>query len=578
MRTTLIAISALSLALSGCGQKDTPMPDTEPETSQPQIVEIDPANDPNVWMEDVEGDEALSWVRAQNERSLAEIAGYSGYEENLEKALALATDDERIPYGTIRDGRVYNFWQDDKNTRGLWRRATLDSYKSDDPVWETVLDFDKLAEDEDKNWVFKGSNCFRPKGAAKYLCMVSLSDGGKDAVINREFDLEKKTFVDGGFETLEARQGIAWIDANTVSIATDWGSDGSTLSESGYPTVQKIWKRGSPLESAEEIHRGKKEDVGVFPWSRELDDGTVIYGAYQATSFYTRDIFLLSGDAPLRYPIPQKASLDEVYQGYQLVSLQEDWTVERKCREYEDCVGPTVIETFKTGDLLAFDDAAFRETGTIDDVELVFRANDRQAVNGVAVSKNAALLSINDNVASRILTLERTNSIWKTAPIDLPGTGQAGIAFADKDEETVFLNYEGFLTPDSLLTFDTATGAVEPLKSLSEKFSAEGLTVEQHFAISTDGTEIPYFIIHKADMPLDGTTPTLLYGYGGFEISMRPSYSGGVGRLWLEKGGAYVLANIRGGGEFGPAWHQAGLKGERQRIYDDFIAVAEQKI
>ena len=268
MRTTLIAISAAALTLSACMNTEvTHMPDSEPEPAGPQIVMIDPANDPNVWMEEVEGEEALSWVRAQNERSLAEISGYAGHDENLEKALALATDDERIPYGTIRDGQVYNFWQDEKNTRGLWRRTPLESYKTDEPVWETVLDFDKLAEDEDKNWVFKGSNCYRPQDAEKYLCMISLSDGGKDAVINREFDLETKTFVEGGFETLESRQGIAWIDQDTVLIGTDWGGDGSTLTESGYPSVLKVWSRGTPLESAEEIFSGGLEDVGTFPWS-----------------------------------------------------------------------------------------------------------------------------------------------------------------------------------------------------------------------------------------------------------------------------------------------------------------------
>ena len=553
------------------------MPDTETPVAAKQIVAIDPDNDPNVWMEEVLGDEALAWVRSQNERSLADITALPGYENNLEMAMELATDEERIPYGTIRDGLVYNFWQDETNTRGLWRRTTLESYKSDDPEWETVLDFDKLAADEDKNWVYKGTDCFKPKGAEKYLCMVSLSDGGKDAVVNREFDLETKTFVEGGFETFEAKQGTAWIDQDTLLVGTDWGGDGSTLTESGYASVIKLWKRGTPLESAEELFAGNKEDVGTFPFSVELEDGRMIYGAYQATSFYTRDVFLLSeGDEALRYPVPEKSSLGDIYQGYQFVTLQQDWSVSVPCTQEEAC--GTKQKDYKSGDLVAFDNNAFLETGELPTVELVFRANERQAVNGVAVSKNAALLSINENVASKILKLERGEEGWTTEPIALPGTGQAGIAFADKDEEAVFVNYEGFLTPDSLLLYDAETGNLDPLKSLPSKFDASGLTVEQHFATSTDGTQVPYFIIHKAGMELSGTTPTLLYGYGGFEVSMRPSYSGGVGRLWLEKGGAYVLANIRGGGEFGPAWHQAGLKGNRQRIYDDFIAVAEDLI
>ena len=567
MRPSYIVISALALAIAGCEtQEPTSMPDTAPEAIGPQIVEIDPGNDPNVWMEEVEGEEALSWVRAQNERSLAEVAGYPGYDENLEKMLALATDEARIPYVTIRDGLAYNFWQDKTNTRGLWRRTTLESYKTDNPEWETVLDFDKLAEDEDKNWVYKGANCFKPKTATKYLCMVSLSDGGKDAVVNREFDLETKSFVEGGFETTEAKQGIAWIDPDTLLVGTDWGNDGSTLTESGYASVLKVWKRGTPLESAETVFTGNKEDVGVFPFSRELESGEVVHGAWQATSFYTRNVYLLGGEEAVKYPIPEKATLDATYDGFQFLTLEQDWAPEGQGTQ------------FKTGDLLAFNDEAFRATGQLPPVELVFRANERQAVNGVAVSKNAALLSINENVAAKILKLERGENAWMTTPVALPGSGQARIVFSDEDEDVVFINYEGFLTPDSLLTYDDMTGEVSPLKSLPAKFNADGLKVEQHFATSADGTEVPYFIVHRADMELDGTTPTLLYGYGGFEISMRPSYSGGIGRLWLEKGGAYVLANIRGGGEFGPSWHQAGLKTDRQRIYDDFIAVGEDLI
>ena len=593
MRTSALAISVAALVLAGCGQSSSPQQDTEPvlsetETSQkateestktePQIVQIDPDNDPNIWLEEVEGEDALAWVRAQNERSLEEIGGYAGYDANLEKALAVANDEARIPYGAVRDGMVYNFWQDANNTRGLWRRASLESYKTDAPEWETVLDFDKLSEDEGKNWVYKGANCFKPLSAEKYLCMVSLSDGGKDAVVNREFDLETKSFVEGGFETAESRQGIAWLDHDTLLVGTDWGGDGSTLSESGYPTVLKIWKRGTPITDATEVFRGEKENVGVFPFSSELDDGTVIYGAWQAKTFYTRDVFLLGGDEPLRYPVPEKATLGDVYAGYQFVTLQQDWDAARLCDPTEDCESGTVMETFKTGDLLAFNDEAFRTSGELSPVELVFRANERQAVNGVAVSKNAALLSINDNVAAKILKLERGDAGWTTEPVALPGAGQAGIAFSNKREEEIFLNYEGFLTPDSLLTYDAETGSAEPLKSLPSKFDADGLKVEQHFATSSDGTEIPYFIIHRADIALDGATPTLLYGYGGFEITMSPSYNPSLGRLWLEKGGAYVLANIRGGGEFGPAWHQAGLKGNRQRIYDDFIAVGEDLI
>lgn len=518
--------------------------------------------DPLLWMEEVEGEAALAWVNAQNERSLAEIKALPVYDDNYAKAVDLATSTDRIPYGTVRDGLVYNFWQDETNVRGLWRRTSLESYKTDAPDWETVLDFDKLAADEDKNWVFKGSNCFKPDGAEKTLCFVALSDGGKDAVINREFDLDDKAFVEGGFQTAEAKQGLVWIDHDTVLVGTDWGGDGATLTDSGYPSSVRLWKRGEALEDAVELYAGQKTDVGVWPWSSELEDGTMIYGAVESDTFFTRTFYLLNDGEATAFPIPQKASLGSDYEGWQFVTLQEDWTVGD--------------EMFKSGDLVAFNLQQFLDTKELPPVELVFRANDRQAVNGVSVSKSAALLSINDNVAGKILRLEHdADAGWTTTNVPLPGTGQAGIAFADEDEETVFINYEGFLSPDSLLTYDASSNTTTGLKSLPSKFDADGLVVHQKEATSKDGTKIPYFVVHREGITLDGTTPTLLYGYGGFEVSMRPSYSGGIGRMWLERGGVYVLANIRGGGEFGPAWHQAGLKGERQRIYDDFVAVGE---
>ncbi len=574
MRLSLTAVAA-SVLLAACAvtpDTDTTTPmeadvTTEQDTSvEAEAVKPDAvSSDPYLWMEEVEGEEALAWVNSQNDRSLASITSYPAYDDNLAKALELATSNDRIPYGTIRDGMVYNFWQDETNTRGLWRRTPLESYKTSTPEWETVLDFDKLAADEDKNWVFKGSDCFKPQGSDKTLCFVSLSDGGKDAVINREFDLSTKAFVEGGFVTTEAKQGLAWIDQDTVLVGTDWGSDGSTLTESGYPSSVRLWKRGEALESAVELYAGQKTDVGVWPWSSELDDGTMIYGAVEADTFFTSTYWLLNSDTPVKFPVPQKSSLGADYKGYQFVTLQEDWTV-----------GDT---TFQTGDLVAFNLQEFLNTKELPQVDLVFRANERQAVNGVSVAKGAAFLSINDNVAGKILRLDPSeDGSWMTSSIPLPGKGQAGIAFADKKSDAVFINYEGFLTPDSLLSYDIETNVTQGLKSLPAKFDTDGLIVQQMETTSADGTTIPYFVVHREDITLDGSTPTLLYGYGGFEISMRPSYSGGVGRMWLEKGGAYVLANIRGGGEFGPAWHQAGLKGERQRIYDDFIAVGEDLI
>lgn len=532
----------------------------------------------DLWLEEVEGKKALDWVRTQNERSIAEITANKTYEENLQKALLLATDKDRIPYGSVRGGYVYNFWQDEQNTRGLWRRTPLKSYRSDKPDWETILDIDALAKKEGKNWVYKGTDCFNPKGSDNYRCMVTLSDGGKDAAVKREFDLQTKQFVKDGFVMSEAKQNSAWVDQDTLLVATDWGGDGSTLTESGYPSSVRLWNRGQALQDAKELITGDRMDVATNPWSQELDTGEMIYGAVQLDTFYTSTAWLLSDGKPVKFPIPPKASLGEVYQGQQFVTLQQDWLAPRKCRKDENCQDGTRHETFKNGDLVSFDLYEFLKTKKLPPVELVFRANDRQAVKGVSVADGAALLSINDNVAGKVLRLTYQQNGWETEAIALPENGQVGVAFANHKEAEVFFYYQGFLTPDSLLEFNSKTGAISPLKTLPAKFNAQGLVVSQKQAISKDGTKIPYFLVHRKDTKLDGKTPTLLYGYGGFEVSMTPFYSEQTGKLWLEKGGAYVVANIRGGGEFGPEWHQTGLKQKRQTVYDDFIAVAETLI
>ena len=528
---------------------------------------IDPDNDPYLWLEEVEGERALSWVRAQNAKSLSMLENDPRYDTFFADALEVMTSDERIPYGSVRGGRVYNFWQDDENPRGLWRRTPLESYRSDSPEWETVLDIDALSQAEDANWVFKGADCHTPDGGDT-ICLVSLSDGGKDAVIQREFDLATKQFVANGFVTAEAKQGAEWVDADTLLIATDWGGDGSTLTESGYPSVVKRWTRGTPLESATTLFSGDRSDVGVWPMTIKLRDGRIVQGAVEADTFFTSSywIFPEDGSEPVQLPIPPKSTLRGLFAGELLFSLEQDWVPARMGIE------------FRSGDLLSFDLEAFLVTGKLPPVKMAFRPRDSQALESVGVSKNAALVAISDNVVSKLVRLNPIAGGWQVTPVELPGTGAARIVFADQDEEEVFLNYEGYLTPDTLLEFSAATGEAEVLKSLPPKFDAEGLTVEQHFATSTDGTKIPYFVVRREDVAMDGSTPTILYGYGGFQISLNPSYSGTIGRLWLDEGGAYVVANTRGGGEFGPEWHQAGLKTKRQIIYDDFIAVAEDLI
>ena len=520
------------------------------------------SDDSYLWLEEVEGDEALAWVRAQNERTLAALQSDPNYDEIEAAALEVLTAEDRIPYGSIRDGMVYNFWQDETNVRGLWRRTPLDSYRGDEPEWETILDIDELAVAEDANWVFKGANVFRPPTGPATKALLSLSDGGKDAIVMREFDIASKSFVADGFITPEAKQGAVWVDEGTVLIATDWADESEpTVTESGYPFIVKRWTRGTPLAEATEVLRGTPSDVGVFPFTIELEDGGLLTGATQADSFFTSTYWLFTDGDPVQFPIPPKSSPNGVSNGRLLLSLEEDW-------QPQD-------EPFFTGELVAFDLDAFLDTHRLPPVELVFRPSATQAVSGIAVARRATLLAITDNVVGQVLRLEPTDDGWSTTPIDLPGTGDVSIAFSDLREQIVLLNYEDFLTPTSLLELDSSTEEVATLKTLPARFDTDGLMVEQHSATSADGTSVPYFVVRQADVELDGTTPTLLYGYGGFQVSLNPSYSGNIGRNWLARGGAFVLANIRGGGEFGPAWHQAGLKTNRQRVFDDFIAVGE---
>lgn len=560
MRTITVSLSALLFAACASG----PEPEltlTADDLSTSAVFD----ETKHLWLEEVEGAPALAWVTAQNARTLAELEAdprYAGFEA---AALEILNSAQRIPEGAVRDGHVYNFWQDETNVRGLWRRTTLESYATEAPAWETIIDFDKLAADEGANWVYKGASCLRPPPGGEWRCLVSLSDGGKDAVVNREFNLATRQFVEDGFVTPEAKQGVAWAGPDTLLIATDWGA--GSLTQSGYPFIVKRWQRGAPLADAAELIRGRETDVGVWPWTMRLDDGRILQGAVQAETFFTSKYFWFpEGEtSAVEMPLPQKVSTQGIYKGQLLFSTEQDWSPEGQGE-------------FKAGDLLAFDIEAFLETRTLPPVNLVFRPSETQSVNGVGVAKGAALLSISDNVIGRLLKLDLTSSGWTTEPVALPGTGQVSISFSDDQETAVFLKYEDFLTPSSLLNYDAATGDVSPLKSLPAKFDTTGLTVEQFFATSADGTRVPYFLVRRGDRPLDGTAPTLLYGYGGFQVSYGPAYSAVLGRNWLEQGGAYVLANIRGGGEFGPTWHQAGLKQNRQRIFDDFIAVGEDVI
>jgi prolyl oligopeptidase len=576
MLQRFLTATAAGALLMACSSESSDTNSAETETDMPEasgtmesadmteeadIVQIDPENDPRVWLEEVEGERALEWVEGQNERTFDRLQGDPRYDELYNAALEVYQSNDRIPYGSYQNGYIWNFWQDADNTHGLWRRTSLESYLSDAPEWDVVLDLDALAEAEDTNWVWQGSNCLAPE---YNRCIITLSDGGQDASVRREFDLGSRTFVEDGFISPEAKGGMSWVDEDTVLFGFATSDENSTTS--GYPSVIYRWERGTPMEEATEILRGDREDVGLFAFRTEDNAGNVYMMASEADTFFeTTWWYLPEGADPVALPIPAKSSLSGLYDNQLLFTLEEDWT-----RENGD--------SFPQGALLSFDMGDFAATGEIGDVATVFVPGARQSIGGVGISQDTVLIQIDDNVTGQLWRFDFDGNVWSSSQIDTPENLTLGLFGTSVYHDLAFLNAEGFLTPDSLYLVDIEAGTVEQAKSTPSWFEAEDLVVEQLEAESSDGTMIPYFVVRHRDTVMDGTTPTLLYAYGGFQVSIQPSYSGVRGRLWLERGGAYVSANIRGGGEFGPAWHQAGLKMDRQRIYDDLIAVAEDVI
>ena len=515
-------------------------------------------DDPYLWLEEVEGRLSLEWVEERNRETMAELRSDERYDLFLEQASKLLNAKDRIPYGSIRGRHIYNFWQDAEHVRGILRRTTLASYRAAEPEWETVLDVDALAKVENENWVYKGIAWLAP---GYERCLVKLSRGGTDASVHREFDALGKSFVEDGFALPQAKSGVAWLDRDTLLVGTDWGE--GTLTESGYPRIVKRWKRGTPLARAETVFQGRQEDIGI--WPRVMDSGEETLPMIdQSLTFYTGAYHLIGDDGRLRrLPLQDSADLAGFYAGRILFTLREAWDVQGR--------------TFPQGALLAINLSAFQASGKLPRVEAVYTPDDRTSISGVAVSRSGLYVALLQNVKGRILRFRADHDTgrWSSAPLPLPANGTVSVSAANPYSSTVLVNYEDHITPDRLSEYDAGANALTLLKSLPPRFRSDELQVRQHMTKSADGEAVPYFVIHRKGLKLDGSTPTILYGYGGFEISLKPSYSATIGKLWLERGGAYAVANIRGGGEFGPRWHKAALKTNRQRAYDDFIAVGE---
>ncbi len=520
-------------------------------------------DDPYLWLEDVNGERALNWVREQNARAEKEFAAHARYEPLRADLLRILNSRDRIPMVNRLGRHHYNFWRDAANPRGLWRRTTLAEYRKPQPVWETVLDLDALSKNESENWVWKGADCLRPDSplAPYRRCMLRLSRGGADAAVEREFDLVDKRFVAGGFVLAEAKSSTGWRDIDSMWVATDYGPGSHTTS--GYPRIVKLWKRGTPLAQAVTVLEGPVNEVGASGIS-ERESGKRRDWIVRSISSRDSQWLRLRNGKLVALEAPTDADVT-FFKNQLLLRLRTAWK-------------PAARE-FAAGSVIAIAlpdfDAGKR------DFYLLYEGDARRALQSVATTRSAVLLEELDNVRSRWHEATFDGRRWQTRRVPTPENAQIDLADASWASDEYLLTVQGFTSPTAL--YRTTVGArkweeFERLKAMPAFFNADGLQVSQYQAVSGDGTRVPYFVVARQGLSLNGSNPTLLYGYGGFENSLLPWYSGNFGKGWFESGGVFALANTRGGGEFGPAWHLQARREGRQKSFDDFIAVAEDLI
>jgi prolyl oligopeptidase len=516
------------------------------------------------WLEDIHGGRPMAWVKAENARTAAVIENDTHFLPLEAEALEVLESKDRLPDPQFRNGVVYNTWRDAEHVRGIVRRTTLKDYLTAEPKWETVLDYDALSKADNQSWVGKGLECLHPEDE---LCLVALSAGGEDAVVLREMNLKTGEFVEGGFALPRGKQTVSWVDKDTLLIGRDWGP--GTMSEAGYPITVRRWRRGQPMESAEEVFRGDVKDNGYGDPARVFIDGRdhhAIVVQRNLSTFAHENYLLLPGGAR-KLSLPLKARVGGLLGGQLLVTLDEDWTPDGQTNKVAQ------------GSVVALDLAAVEKDPVRLKPTVVFAPTAQEFEQWFSTTKNHMVLATLEHVQGRayVYTLG-SDGKWIHQRLPVPANLTISSGTASQTDDRFFLGMEGFLTPPSLWLGDASNGTFTLAKSQKPQFDASADVVEQLEATSKDGTRVPYFVVHRKDMPYDGSNPTLLTAYGGFQVSNTPHYSAVDGKLWLEHGGVYVLANIRGGGEFGPAWHEAGLKTHRQRIYDDFYAVAQDLV
>ncbi|MFK8014905.1 MAG: prolyl oligopeptidase family protein [Gammaproteobacteria bacterium] len=548
-----LILAAAALAVAGCATTTVPV-----STQSPAPAPSLDSADPFLWLEDVTAERSLTWVREQNDRSLARLTKNATFNELYDDALAILGSDARIPYGNIQAGFVYNFWQDTEHVRGLWRRAPLTSFVDGAPQWEAVLDIDLLAKTENRNWVFGGVSCLPP---AYEHCMVELSDGGTDASIQREFSTLTREFVRDGFALPKAKGNVAWLDEDRLIVATDFGA--GSISESGYPFEIRLWHRGQALDAAPTVFRGESSDVAAFPAA--LRDETAVWPmVIQALTFFEYKIHVQREDgATITLPLPNRVSVVGKVNGKIIAHLKEPWE-HNGARYATDAIVALTLD----------------EAGAVTS-QLVYAPGQSEALEQIRAGKDDLFVVLLDDVIGKVKRLRETANGWTTTALDLPPNGTVSISSTNGKGNDLLVSYESMTVPDSLFYVDGA-GMVAQVQSLPELYDATDVVVEQRFAMSRDGTRVPYFVMGRSDVLARGNAPTIQYGYGGFAASILPTYYADpgrpqhgalAGRLWVARGGVMVLSNIRGGGEYGSTWHKSALKQNRQLAFDDFFAV-----
>tara|TARA_R110001606_G_scaffold182190_1_gene328899 strand:- start:4200 stop:6272 length:2073 start_codon:yes stop_codon:yes gene_type:complete len=520
------------------------------------VLSTQAQEDKYLWLEEVDGQKALEFVNAQNITTIAELSAEKDYQNIYDKSLAIYNSDERIAYPSIRGNYVYNFWKDKDHVRGIWRRSTVDDYRKGNPTWETLLDIDKLSEEDDIKWVYKGSSGLYPN-YNRFL--IELSKGGGDAVVVKEFDVTTKQFIENGFLIEESKGSASYIDENTLIVTSDFGE--GTMTTSGYPRQVKLWKRGTSLNDAQLIYEGETSDVGA--WGGVLRDGSETFTLISRalTTFSSENLVWMNNEI-IKLDIPDDASLTGVLNNQLIVQLKSDWTVQ--------------TNTYNTGTLLSLN---FRELLKGNkEIQVIIEPDEFSSISQVSTTKNKLLIGLLTNVISELHTYSFSKGTWRSEKVNAPDFGRISIVGTDDLSDQYFFDFQNFITPSTLYSADAGDNTFKAHKSLPAFFDASRYEVTQYKAKSKDGTMVPYFMVAAKDLKNDGTNPTLVYAYGGFEISSQPFYAATFGVSWLDKGGVFVLANIRGGGEYGPKWHQDGIKEKRQNVFDDLYAVSEDLI